>query len=43
MTRMEAWLIGKRSLGVVTLPVIVLFVSAQQYFVEGIQMTGLKG
>lgn len=28
---------------VVTLPVIALFVSAQRYFVEGIQMTGIKG
>ena len=28
---------------VVTVPMIVLFVAAQQYFVEGIQMTGLKG
>lgn len=28
---------------VVTLPMIVLFVSAQKYFVEGIQMTGIKG
>jgi len=28
---------------VVTLPMIVLFIVAQQYFVEGIQMTGLKG
>jgi len=28
---------------VVTLPVIILFVLAQKYFVEGIQMTGLKG
>jgi multiple sugar transport system permease protein len=28
---------------IVTLPMIVLFVSAQKYFVEGIQMTGLKG
>lgn len=28
---------------IVTLPMIVLFVTAQRYFVEGIQMTGLKG
>lgn len=28
---------------VVALPMIVLFVSAQKYFVEGIQMTGTKG
>lgn len=28
---------------VVTLPMIILFVSAQKYFVEGIQMTGIKG
>jgi len=28
---------------VVTVPMIVLFVAAQQYCVEGIQMTGLKG
>ena len=28
---------------VVTLPMIILFVLAQKYFVEGIQMTGLKG
>ena len=28
---------------VVTLPIIVLFIVAQKYFVEGIQMTGLKG
>jgi multiple sugar transport system permease protein len=28
---------------VVTLPMIVLFISAQKYFVEGIQMTGIKG
>ena len=28
---------------VVTLPMIILFVSAQKYFVEGIQLTGIKG
>ncbi|MBN1401221.1 MAG: carbohydrate ABC transporter permease [Anaerolineae bacterium] len=28
---------------VVTVPMIILFVVAQSYFVEGIQMTGLKG
>ena len=28
---------------IVTLPMIALFVAAQKYFVEGIQMTGLKG
>jgi len=28
---------------VVTLPMIIMFVLAQRYFVEGIQMTGLKG
>ena len=28
---------------VATLPMIILFVLAQRYFVEGIQMTGLKG
>lgn len=28
---------------VVTLPMIALFISAQKYFVQGIQMTGLKG
>ncbi|MFH1086781.1 MAG: carbohydrate ABC transporter permease [Chloroflexota bacterium] len=28
---------------VVTVPIIILFISAQQYFVEGIQMTGIKG
>ena len=28
---------------ITTLPMIILFVFAQQYFVEGIQMTGLKG
>ncbi len=28
---------------VVTIPMIILFISAQRYFVEGIQMTGLKG
>ncbi len=28
---------------VVTLPMILLFVAAQKYFVEGIQMTGIKG
>ena len=28
---------------VVTLPMIVLFISSQKYFVQGIQMTGLKG
>lgn len=28
---------------IVTLPMIILFVVAQKYFVEGIQMTGLKG
>ena len=28
---------------IVTLPMVVLFVVAQKYFVEGIQMTGLKG
>ncbi len=27
----------------VTVPMIVLFISAQKYFVEGIQMTGIKG
>ena len=27
---------------VVTVPMIVLFISAQKYFVQGIQMTGLK-
>ena len=27
----------------VTVPMIILFVSAQKYFVEGIQMTGIKG
>jgi multiple sugar transport system permease protein len=27
---------------VVTLPMIILFISAQKYFVQGIQMTGLK-
>jgi multiple sugar transport system permease protein len=26
-----------------TLPVIVLFFSAQRYFVQGIVMTGIKG
>jgi len=28
---------------VVTLPMIILFIVAQKYFVEGIQLTGLKG
>jgi ABC-type glycerol-3-phosphate transport system permease component len=28
---------------VVTLPMIILFVAAQRYFVEGIQLTGIKG
>jgi multiple sugar transport system permease protein len=28
---------------VVTLPIIILFISSQRYFVQGIQMTGLKG
>jgi multiple sugar transport system permease protein len=28
---------------VVTVPMIILFVAAQKYFVQGIQMTGLKG
>ncbi len=28
---------------VVTIPMILLFISAQKYFVEGIQLTGLKG
>lgn len=28
---------------VVTLPMIILFISAQKYFVQGIQMSGIKG
>lgn len=28
---------------VVTMPMIILFISSQKYFVQGIQMTGLKG
>ena len=28
---------------VVTVPIIILFISAQKYFVQGIQMTGIKG
>jgi len=28
---------------VVTMPMVILFISAQRYFVQGIQMTGIKG